>query len=66
MSEGCRRERESFTNPSLSPRECLRFDDQGRPSVITANMEDKQRMWDEKAELAAPEAQMGEVYTLLV
>lgn len=38
---------ESFTNPSLSPPECRCFDDRARPSVIVANMEDKQRMWDE-------------------
>lgn len=51
MSEDCWSERESLTNPSLSPPECRRFDDQARPSVITANMEDKQRVWDEKAKL---------------
>lgn len=51
-------ERESFANLSLSPPECRRFDDQARPSVITANMEDKQKIWDEKAKVAAPKAQM--------
>lgn len=45
-SEDLWRERESFTNPSLSPPECCCFDGQAGPSVITGNMEDKQRTWD--------------------
>lgn len=43
--------KESFTNPSLSPPECRRFDDQARPSV-TANIENKQKkVWGEKEKL---------------